>query len=73
LNEIKPDMLKEAAQNARIAAAEFAENAGVKVGKIRSATQGAFFIQDEGSSSGDTRKVDKNVRVVTTVEFFLTD
>lgn len=73
LNEIKPAMLKEAAENARIAAAEFAENAGVKVGKIRSATQGAFFIEDDGESGGDTRKVDKNVRVVTTVDFFLVD
>jgi hypothetical protein len=73
LNDIKPAMLREAAQNARIAAVEFAENAGVEVGKIRSATQGAFFIQDEGENSGDTRKVNKNVRVVTTVEFFLTD
>jgi len=73
LNEIKPAMLKEAAENARIAAAEFAENAKVKVGKIRTATQGAFFIEDDGQSGGDTRSVDKNVRVVTTVDFFLID
>ncbi len=73
LNEIKPAMLKEAAENARIAAAEFAENAGVKVGKIRTATQGAFYIEDDGLTGGDTRKVEKNVRVVTTVDFFLID
>ena len=34
LNEIKPEMLKEATTNARIAANEFAENADVKVGGI---------------------------------------
>ena len=37
LNEIKPDMLREATQNARIAANEFADNAGTSVGRIRSA------------------------------------
>ena len=73
LNEIKPDMLKEAARNARIAATEFAENAGAKVGRIRHARQGAFFIVDSGQSHGDTRSLEKDVRVVTTIEFYLTD
>lgn len=44
LNEIKPEMLKEATKNARIAANEFASNAGVNVGGIRSAQQGGFII-----------------------------
>ena len=73
LNEIKPDMLKEAARNARIAATEFAENAGAKVGRIRHARQGAFIIVDVGQSHGDTRSLEKDVRVVTTIEFYLTD
>lgn len=73
LNEIKPDMLKEAAQNARIAAKEFAENAGVKVGKIRNATQGGFNITDAGENYGDTQKIEKDVRVVTTITFYLED
>jgi hypothetical protein len=71
LNEIKPEMLKEAARNARLAANEFAENAGVEVGRIRSATQGGFFVIDVGENHGDTRKVEKNVRVVTRIEFYL--
>ncbi|MGB0993425.1 MAG: SIMPL domain-containing protein [Akkermansiaceae bacterium] len=71
LNDVKPEMLKEAAKNARIAANEFADNAGVKVGRIRSATQGAFFVVDIGESHGDTRKIEKNVRVVTRIEFYL--
>ncbi|MEM7283258.1 MAG: SIMPL domain-containing protein, partial [Pseudomonadota bacterium] len=73
LNEIKPDMLKEATTNARLAANEFATNAGVKVGGIRSARQGGFVIRDVGESYGDTNKIEKDVRVVTNVTFFLTD
>lgn len=73
LNDIKPDMLKEATTNARVAANEFAENAGVKVGGIRSAVQGGFVIRDVGSSYGDSQKIDKDVRVVTSITFFLTE
>jgi len=73
LNEIKPDMLKEATKNARIAANEFAANAGVTVGGIRSATQGSFYIRDAGEEYGDTSKIEKDVRVVTTITFYLTD
>lgn len=73
LNTIKPDMLKDATKNARIAASEFAENAGVTVGGIRSAQQGSFFIRDAGEEYGDTAKIEKDVRVVTTITFYLTD
>jgi len=73
LNDIKPDMLKEATTNARLAANEFATNAGVKVGGIRTARQGGFIIRDVGESYGDTKKIEKDVRVVTNVTFFLTE
>ncbi|WP_133407350.1 SIMPL domain-containing protein [Parashewanella tropica] len=73
LNDIKPAMLKEATQNARIAANEFATNAGVKVGGIRNASQGSFIVRDIGQSYGDSHKIEKDVRVVTSVTFFLTD
>ncbi len=73
LNEIKPQMLREATKNARIAATEFAENAGVKVGGIRNARQGSFYIVDAGMDYGDTKKLEKDVRVVTNITFFLTD
>ncbi|HXV37580.1 MAG TPA: SIMPL domain-containing protein [Myxococcota bacterium] len=72
LNEIKPAMLQEATQNARIAANEFAENAGVEVGGIRSARQGEIIIRDVGESYGDTAKLEKDVRVVTAITFYLT-
>ncbi|AGH80676.1 hypothetical protein PCNPT3_03670 [Psychromonas sp. CNPT3] len=73
LNSIKPAMLKEATQNARLAANEFAINAGVKVGGIRRAQQGNFVIRDAGQNYGDTQKIEKDIRVVTRVTFFLTD
>ncbi len=73
LNEIKPEMLRDATRNARIAANEFAKNAGVKVGSIRSARQGNFDIRDFGEEYGDTRKLKKSVRVVTTITFYLTE
>lgn len=73
LNEIKPDMLREATTNARIAANEFAENAGVKVGGIRSARQGSFYVRDFGTEYGDSAKINKEVRVVTTITFYLTE
>lgn len=73
LNEIKPAMLQEATTNARIAANEFAANAGVTVGSIRDARQGGFSITDVGENYGDTTKIEKDVRVVTTITFYLTD
>jgi len=73
LNDIKPEMLKEATTNARLAANEFASNAGVQVGGIRSARQGGFIIRDVGENYTDTVKIEKDVRVVTTITFYLTD
>lgn len=73
LNDIKPDMLSEATKNARIAANEFAKNANVKVGGIRSARQGNFFVRDAGQQYGDTARIEKDVRVVTTITFYLTE
>lgn len=73
LNEIKPDMLKEATKNARIAANEFAANAGARVGSISNASQGSFSIVDAGEDYGDTSKIEKDVRVVTNITFYLRD
>lgn len=73
LNEIKPDMLKEATKNARIAANEFAENAGARVGSISNASQGSFHVVDKGEEYGDKYKIEKDVRVVTNITFYLRD
>ncbi len=69
LNTVKPQMIAEATQNAREAAEQFARDSGSKVGKIQSATQGFFSIED--ASPGLPQK--KTVRVVTTVEYLLKD
>jgi hypothetical protein len=71
LNQIKPDMLRQATMNARVAAEEFAKNAGVTVGGIRNARQGNFSIRDAGEDYQDTTKIEKDVRVVTTITFYL--
>jgi hypothetical protein len=72
LNDIKPEMLMEATTNARLAANEFAANADVDVGGIRDARQGGFIIRDVGENYTDTTKIEKDVRVVTTITFYLT-
>ena len=69
LNEIKPSMIEEATKNAREAAQKFAQDAGSKVGKIRSASQGLFTISDRDINTGYI----KNVRIVTTIDFYLED
>ncbi len=73
LNAIKPEMLQEATKNARLAAQQFAEDAGVEVGGISRASQGSFVIRDAGSEYGNRNKINKEVRVVTTITFFLKD
>jgi hypothetical protein len=67
LEEIKPEMIAEATRDARSAAEQFAEDSGSKVGAIRSAQQGYFSIEDRDRFSPEH----KQVRVVTTIEYFL--
>ena len=69
LNEIKPAMIEEATINAREAAKKFAQDSGSKVGKIRTASQGLFSIQNRDMNTPERKKV----RVVTTVQYFLID
>lgn len=69
LNDIKPEMIAEATKNARVAAEQFASDSGSKVGKIKTATQGLFSI--DNAAAGLEEK--KSVRVVTTVEYLLKD
>lgn len=73
LNEIKPAMLKEATQSARIAAEEFAKNAGARVGSIQNARQGGFSIRDLSDEGTESYDVNKLVRVVTSITFYLKD
>ncbi len=69
LNGIKPKMIETATVNAREAAQKFAQDSGSTLGKIRRASQGQFTI----SNRDENTPYIKNVRVVTTVEYFLKD
>jgi hypothetical protein len=75
LNDIKPDMIARATQNAREAAAEFASNSGQKVGGIKYASQGIFQIlpRDETYVISESQQQNKTVRVVSTIQFYLED
>lgn len=73
LNDIKPAMIAEATQNARDAAAQFAKDSGTTVGGIRSANQGLFQIlpRDDTYAIPEPQQMNKTVRVVSTVDFYL--
>lgn len=73
LNEIKPQMLALATQNAKQAAQEFADQSGSRVGRIRHANQGVFSIlpREETFSAMESTQINKKVRVVSTVEYWL--
>jgi hypothetical protein len=67
LNDIKPSMIAESLKNARSAADEFAKNSGSEIGKMRTASQGYFDVEDLDENTPQIKKV----RVVTTVEYYL--
>ena len=69
LNDLKPDMIAEATRNAREAAEQFATDSESKLGKIKTATQGQFSITDRDQYTPYL----KNVRVVTSVVYYLKD
>jgi len=75
LNDIKPEMIAAATQDARRGAERFAQNSGAGVGGIRSATQGYFSIGaragNETSEGTGSDSPFQKVRVVTTIEFYL--
>lgn len=69
LNSVKPEMIAEATRNAREAADRFAADSDSKVGKIKTATQGQFSIDDRDSNTPYIKKV----RVVSTIVYYLED
>lgn len=73
LNDVKPDMLREATANAKQAAEEFAKNSGARVGDIKSASQGQFTVLPlyQTPDAQETQQKDKKLRVVSTVEYYL--
>lgn len=77
LNEIRPSMLAEATRSARAVAEQFAADSHSRLGSIRRASQGVFQVMSrdaETTNSIDERQsIDKKVRLVSTVEFYLVD
>lgn len=69
LNDIKPAMIEEATREARAAAVKFADDSNSELGKIRNASQGQFSISDRDRNNPHI----KNVRVVVSVEYYLSD
>ena len=77
LEDVKMSLIGAAMQNSRARAEEFAKNGGVKVGSMRSASQGAFYILPAGADQDvsdwggtyDKSTVDKVARVVVTVDY----
>jgi len=71
--DLKGDMLTEATRRAREAAQKFAEESGAKVGDIQNANQGIFEIKPAVEIPNDRpeKQIDKMVRVVTTITYFL--
>jgi len=69
LNEIKPEMIEEATKKAREVAQRFATDSQSKLGKIKRATQGQFSIKPRDKNNPHIKKV----RVVSTVEYYLSD
>ncbi len=69
LNEVKPEMIEEATRKAREVAQKFAADSKSTLGKIRKAYQGQFSINSRDKNNPHI----KRVRVVSTVEYYLSD
>lgn len=67
LNDLKPEMIEAANQNARATAEQFAKDSDSRLGDITSAAQGLFSIEPRDANTPYIKKV----RVVTTVSYKL--
>ena len=69
LNEVKPEMIEEATTKAREVAEKFASDSKSTLGKIKTASQGQFSIDARDKNNPHI----KQVRVVSTVAYYLSD
>jgi hypothetical protein len=69
LNDLKPAMIEEATRNAREVAVKFAQDSQSRLGRIQSAQQGQFTVEDRDQNNPHIKKV----RVVATVAYYLVD
>ncbi len=73
LNDVKPEMIAEATASARRAAEQFAKDSDSRLGKIKRAYQGMFMIlaRDGDENVQESKYIDKKIRVVSTVDYYL--
>ena len=69
LNAIKPAMIEDATKKAREVADKFASDSNSALGKIKTASQGQFSIRERDKNNPHI----KVIRVVSTVQYYLTD
>ncbi len=69
LNDVKPEMIEETTRNARHVAEKFAADSDSQLGKIKRASQGQFSIYARDRNNPHIKKV----RVVATVQYYLSD
>lgn len=69
LNDVKPEMIEDATRKAREVAEKFAKDSNSRLGKIKQASQGQFTITDRDRNTPYIKKI----RVVSTVEYYLSD
>lgn len=69
LNDVKPQMIEEATRKAREVAQKFAKDSDSLLGKIKTASQGQFSISPRDKNNPQIKKV----RVVSTIEYYLSD
>jgi len=69
LNTIKPEMIEEATTKAREVAQKFAADSNSKLGKSKTASQGQFSITARDKNNPHIKKI----RVVSTIEYYLSD
>jgi len=75
LNDVKEDMIRDALAQARSAASTFATDSGAHLKGIRRANQGQFQIlpRDDAPGISESEQIEKTIRVVSTIEYLLTD
>jgi hypothetical protein len=71
LNEVKPGMIADATASAREAAERFAQDSGSRLGRIRRADQGVFQILPRTPGIQESFERHKQVRVVSTLQYYL--
>lgn len=76
LDSIRPAILAEATQSARLVAEQFAKDSNSQIGNIRRANQGQFQIMsrdsdEAGNSQQQLSSIYKKIRLVTTVDYYL--